>query len=481
MRNELVKKFASNLTYAFAAQLLSLTLSVLMSLIVPKLLGVEQFAYWQLFIFYSSYVGFFHLGLPDGIYLRYGGTELDKLDKSLIGSQLRVMITIHVIVSAVWIFFISFLPMESDRRFVWVLTAVYMVISNAFWFLGYVYQAADQTKQYSIAAIISKFFFAICVFVLALIKPENYPIYVFLYVLAQGLALSYCALKGRGFVFSKQISLKKTLLEMFCNAKIGINLTFSNLASSFILGVGRVMIDATQGISSFGIVSLAISLTNFFLQFISQISMVMFPMLRQFDRERMKKVFVIVRSGMSYLLCAILILYVPAKFVLEIWLPQYKLSLEYLAILLPLCIFDGKMQLLYNTYLKVLRKERVLLLINIGSLAISTGLCFIGAYLLHSITAVVICMVTAIAIRSLATNLYLSKIMEVPNEVNVLWECILSLVFIVTNIMLPMYIAIFAYLIAYCVYCWFTRPILKMCLSSFCNIGKTSESKRYTE
>ena len=470
MKNDLTKKFASNLTYAFAAQLLSLMLSVLMSLIVPKLLGVERFAYWQLFIFYSGYVGFFHLGLPDGIYLRYGGTELDKMDKPLLGSQLRMMVAIHIIVSIVGITVLSFLPMERDRKFVWILTAVYMVVTNAFWFLGFIYQAANQTKNYSIATIISKLFFTICVFALMIFRPENFQIYVLLYVLAQGLALIYCVCKGRAFVFSKQVSIKRTFSEMFYNAKIGINLTFSNLASSFILGVGRAMIDATQGISSFGIVSLAISLTNFFLQFISQVSMVMFPMLRKLDREKMKSVFVIVRSGISYLLCAILALYVPVKYALSMWLPQYKLSLEYLAIMLPLCIFEGKMQLLYNTYLKVLRKEKVLLLINMVSLGISAGLCSIGAYVLYNMTAVVICMVAAIAIRSLITNVYLSRIMEVPNEMNVLWECMLSLIFIIINLAFPMYIAFLIYLVAYVIYCWFTRNTFKECISSVKNL-----------
>ena len=62
--------------------------------------------------------------------------------------------------------------------------------------------------------------------------------------------------------------------------------------------------------------------------------------------------------------------------------------------------------------------------------------------------AVVICMVAAIAIRSLITNIYLSKIMGVSNEINVIWECVLSLIFIVINLTLPMYIAFFVYLTA---------------------------------
>lgn len=463
LKNDLLKKFASNLSYAFVAQSLSLLLSVLMSLIVPKLLGVEQFAYWQLFIFYSGYVGLLHLGLPDGIYLRYGGTELNAMDKSLLGSQLRIMILFHTLISIVGCSVLSFFSIEEERKFVWMLVAIYMIITNAFWYLGFLYQAANKTKNYSIATIISKVSFTICVFILMFIKPEKFKIYVALYVVAQGLALLYFVYKGRSFVFSQQLSLRKILLEIFHNIKIGINLTFSNIVSSFIIGVGRVMIDTTQGISDFGMVSFAISLSNFFLQFISQISMVMFPMLRSFDGVRMKKVFVVARSGISYLLCAILAIYAPMKYLLSIWLPQYALSLEYLAILLPICVFDGKMQLLYNTYLKVLRKEKVLLGINLFALGASAVLCVIGAYVLNSMTAVVFFMVVAIAIRSWISNIYLSRFMDVECEVNVIWECVLSLVFVGANMLLPMGAAFWIYIIAYLIYCFFTKKVLKEC------------------
>lgn len=43
---------------AFFAQGVSMCLSILQKLLVPKMLGVEQYGYWQLYIFYISYVGF---------------------------------------------------------------------------------------------------------------------------------------------------------------------------------------------------------------------------------------------------------------------------------------------------------------------------------------------------------------------------------------------------------------------------------------
>lgn len=45
------RSLAGNMVVAFAAQGISFLASVAMSLLVPKVLGVETYGYWQLFIF----------------------------------------------------------------------------------------------------------------------------------------------------------------------------------------------------------------------------------------------------------------------------------------------------------------------------------------------------------------------------------------------------------------------------------------------
>ena len=67
------KLLLKNTIVAFSAQGISLFVSAIMSLVVPKILGLASYGYWQLFVFYASYSGFFHFGLNDGIYLIEGG------------------------------------------------------------------------------------------------------------------------------------------------------------------------------------------------------------------------------------------------------------------------------------------------------------------------------------------------------------------------------------------------------------------------
>lgn len=79
--------FGTNVTFAFASQGVSLFVSVMMSVIVPKALGVSDYAYWQLFLLISSYVGIGLLGVNDGLYLRLGGKRYGELNYEELKAQ----------------------------------------------------------------------------------------------------------------------------------------------------------------------------------------------------------------------------------------------------------------------------------------------------------------------------------------------------------------------------------------------------------
>ena len=86
------KKIVANFSYVVLSNLLTVIVSSLVVLILPKIMGVEEYGYWQLYIFYLSYAGFVHLGWVDGIYLRYGGLEYADLDKENFFSQFLMLL-----------------------------------------------------------------------------------------------------------------------------------------------------------------------------------------------------------------------------------------------------------------------------------------------------------------------------------------------------------------------------------------------------
>ena len=73
-------KFIKNLSFALFAQVISLMSSFFVQFFAPKVLSVEEYAYWQLFLFYVSYINISRIGIIDGIYLKLGGKSRDELD-----------------------------------------------------------------------------------------------------------------------------------------------------------------------------------------------------------------------------------------------------------------------------------------------------------------------------------------------------------------------------------------------------------------
>lgn len=444
--------FVENVLYAFASQIVSLLLSVLMSLIVPKLLGVENYSYWQLFIFYVGYVGFSHFGLTDGVYLKLGGQKYENLDYSLYKSQLILSLLIQLLIAIVIISAAVCSRLEYDRVIVITCAMVYMLVFNATGYLGYIFQAVNETRKYSISIMLDRALFIVAVLAAFVLKSDNYLYFIIFYTVSKGGALVYCCWEARQLIRAKTILTVDTAKIMLSNISVGAKLLLANIASTLILGIGRMVIDASWGITTFGKISFSLSLTSFFLQFISQISMVLFPTLRQVNEESQVKLYEIIRDVIGTVLPLTFVAYYPMKLILGRWLPNYRDSLVYLAYLLPICTYDGKMQLLCNTYFKVKRKENWLLIVNFIASGVNVVLCWTGAHVLNNITAVVIGMVIAIAFRSIISEIYLGRLMKQNVLSKIMMETVLVLVFVCSVRFMTEGYAFLFYLVVYSLY-----------------------------
>lgn len=462
MKNK--KIFIRNVLFAFMAQGISLLLSILMSLIVPKILNVEQYAYWQLFIFYVGYVGFSHLGLTDGIYLKIGGKNYSDLEYSLYKSQLVLSLLFQIVVAVGAMELVRYLQMEPDRILVIAMALLYMLIFNAAGYFGYIFQAVNKTHTYSMSIIVDRAIFIVAVLAAFLVAEPNYLYFIFFYIISKTIALGYCIWQGWKLAKAPFRLTKRVWYEMWSNIFSGSKLLLANIASTLILGIGRIVVDGTWGLAAFGQISFSLSLTAFFLQFISQISMVLFPALRQVDERTQKKLYDMIRRALSYILPIAFVVYFPMKVILGIWLPAYQESLTYLAFLLPICTYDGKMQLLCNTYFKVLRKENWLLYCNVMASFLSAVLCTLGVYCFDSVMAVVLGMVVAIAFRSIVAEIYLAKIMEEHVATRLLEESLIVVAFLIGNTIFAGIRSWILFLILYSVYIYRGRREIGMML-----------------
>ena len=454
-------RFRTNLFFAILSQATVLLLNCLIFLFLPKVLGVVQFAYWQLFVFYSVYVGFFHFGVSDGIYLRLGGASYESLDKRVLGGQFRLLVSLEIVILVIAIALSFFFVKDTSRLFVIISVSIYMIAGNVTWYFGFIFQAVNDTKRYSIAVIISKLSFLGFVFILLLLKFDRFEPFVVTFVASQIIVAVYSCYFARDIVFAKKTATKAVFSAFVANAKVGAVLMFANVAGNLILGSGKLIVDKAWGLHAFGKFAFAISLSNLFLQFITQISTVLFPALRQSNTENIKNTYHIINRILDIILPLIFLGYIPAKMLLSRWLPQYTESFQYLALLLPICLFDGKMSLLCNTFFKVFRKEKILLWVNSLSVFLSIGFSIFSVYAVKSMVWVVVLLVAVIALRSIFSQMYLAKMMR-HSVRNTAWQhVILSGIFMASSYFMNDGYSFVLFLGLYIIYLFFSKNIVK--------------------
>lgn len=362
--------FANNLAYAIVAQGVGLLSSVLTSLILPKLLGVEDYAYWQLFLLYASYVGLALLGVNDGIYLRLGGKRYSELDFSQLKGQELVVLFLQLAIAVVCV--LAVLAMEADQNKVSVFCLVifYGVLANLTSFFRYIFQCTNLTRISSFADLLSKGLFVICMIGLLLVGVDKYLPFVSFYALCQAVSLAYVLICAKD-VLNEKASFKGVLKRCVADIKAGMKIMVAYYADLFVIGFTRILTEARLGLAVFGKLSLAISLTNFFLTFIGQVAMVAFPVLKRLSSSQQREKYIYIRRVLQIILPTIYLLYVPVRFILVLWLPEYEESFIYLAFTLPICVYSCKANLLFNTFLKIDRQESRLCIVNVVTMLIN--------------------------------------------------------------------------------------------------------------
>ena len=454
--NTKLRNILENITYTFTANILTMLISIIMTLILPKFLGVTDYSYYQLYIFFISYVGFFHFGWIDGIYLKIGGMEYNDLEKSNYVTQFWMLNLLEIIIAAIISIFALFTIKNIDKSFVLISTSVCGVITILRTYLLFILQSTNRIKEYAKYTRVDRFIYFALVIVFLFLGFKNYKIILYIDIFSKLVALVLCANKMKDIVFGKLNISKNTLLEIFENISIGIKLMLANIASTLIIGVVRFGIQKNWDIETFGKISLTLNISNLLMTFINAVAVIMFPLLRREEESNLPKIYVILRNTLMIFLYMMLIFYYPIKLILSTWLPQYADSLRYMALLFPICIYESKMSMLINTYLKSFRKEKSMLIINISSV-----------FILNNLTLAILSIVFLLGFRCVIGELVLTKIMNILIYKDIILETVLTAIFIISSWFINNMFCSIIYTCFYLIYVFIKRKDIKRTILLF--------------
>lgn len=444
----MAKQLFKNFTFSFAANLISVVISMLITLVLPKFLGLTGYSYFQLYLFYVGYIGIFHLGWNDGIYLRYGGKKYEELSREIFFGQFLLQLLMQLFFAGIIAGAGLALAGEEQKTVVILLTAVSMVLTNLRFFFLYILQATSRIKEYAAVTILDRVFFFLAAAGLLALKQEDYARIIWGDLLGRLLSLVLCVYYCRSLFTGKKTGLRNVTGEAAENIRVGSKLLLSNFASALIIGVVRLGIERRWSIETFGQISLMLSISGFAVTFINAVGVVIYPMLRNTEKEAAARGLRHVNVLMTDFLLLVLLLYYPLRYFLVFWLPDYAESIPYIAVLLPICIYEGKLALLYNTFLKSFRKEKELLLINMSMLCMSAALTGIFVFWLGSLYGAVLSILGVILLRSVLCERAALKIFGERSERGIVKEVLLTALFVGLNALLPPLSAALAFALA---------------------------------
>lgn len=333
------------------ANLVNVAFSLATNFLLPKYLSIESYAGIKEFQLYVSYVGLFHLGFVDGIYLKYGGKTLGKdVDKEF-STDLSTM-CIFQTVTTIAVLIVAIILRDRILAF-FAISILPQNMSNYFKFL---YQATGEFNLYGKAMNLTTIStFALNMVLLFVFRTDS----VFWYI-AGYVVLYFLIWIVLDVYFRKNHTLQKGALFSFksfhSNIKAGFLLTLGNLSSIFLTSMDRWFVKALMDTLAFAQYSFAVSVENFLNLAITPVTTTLYNYFcRVNDEEEHRKVFNYVAVFATIIPAAAF----PVKFILEVFLAKYIDSAVVVFLLFSAQIFYTVIRSIYVNLYKVQRKQKV--------------------------------------------------------------------------------------------------------------------------
>lgn len=446
------KKFATNVIVSIAAQIISLAVSVILNLVVPKLIDEFQYAYWQVYVLYSGYVGILHFGLLDGLVLRYSRYDYEELDRERLRSQFKILLfftsAVTLIIAAV-----SAFSLGGAYKYIFILVAAAVITKNMVTYSSYMFQITNRISKYAVLTIAQRLAYGLTVVILLVCKVNNFYWYCIADLVGDCVGIAIGFVFNRGLYFGKSLKPKEAFKELKENISSGILLMLANWSAMLIVGGAKMIIQWHWDELVFGKVSFAFSVSNLFLVFITAISVVLFPSLKRIDEDKLPQMYKNIRGILSPLLFFCMIFYFLGSWILNLWLPKYADSLVYLGVLLPIIIYSSKVSLLTNNYLKVFRKERIMLVVNLISIALGAAAFSLCAYVFDNLFAVLVSVVCVIMFNSILSEICVLRVIKVKIIKDFILEIIMTVGFILSASLLNLWQGCLVYAGLFALYC----------------------------
>ena len=349
-----------------SSNLIRLFVSIVSGLLVPKFLGIENYAIYKTFGLYVGYVGILHFGFIDGLYIKYGGIDIGDVPRVQLKSEMLFLLFNQLIITSLGVVIIVITGYDIK---IILPVCIAIIPTNMIAFYNFLYQATGRFTEYarlnSIQPILNLIAIALIIFVIR----ENSP-YLFikanLFILYSiFLILFYNSFRNLKDIKSAKIFTAKNIN----NITVGIFIMFGNLSLMLFYSMDRWFVKILLTNIDFAYYSFAVSMMGVVIMLTNSIAIAFYPFLARIGENKN-----ILKKSYKYLIIlstassGIFFLF---KFVVYKFLPNYILSLDVIAILFAGLPAISIINVIYVNLYKIKKLERKYFFIVISMAIIS--------------------------------------------------------------------------------------------------------------
>lgn len=464
------KKIVKNVIFVAMSNIITLLAGVFVGFVIPKIMSVEDHGYYRIFTLYFGYVGLFHFGFVDGIYLYFAGKKYENLNKEKFRLFSKFLFVFQTIVLLV-IVGISMFFMGSEYMPILMFIGFSLLANNLTTYYQMISQITYRFKELSIINSLKSLLTIISILVLYILYKFtdvgliNYYIYVSIFLGIQYLLTLFYVIAYRDITFGKGAKFSENKGEIINFFKIGFPLLLANFVAVLLLNIDRQFVSIWFTTEEYSIYAFAYNLLSLVTTTISAIATVLYPSLKTKNEEELKKSYHSINAIIMSIVTIGLMGYFPLKFIVEWILPKYTESLNFYKIVSPGLIFSSSVTIILANYFKSLNKIKSFFVISLSVLAVSIIADVIVYYVFESMEAISFASVGVMFIYYFVSELVMTKKLKNLNFKNMVYSIIIALmfyliVFLISNIYIQMATFIVLGLITLLIFNY--KPLLKL-------------------
>lgn len=402
----------------------SIIAGIFIGFLVPKILTVTDYGMYKTFTLYMTYVGFFSLGIIDGIVLKYGGVDYPDIDRKQFRSYFIWYNIVHFIFAAILIICALFIN-NNSTRFILLMLALNMWAVNITGYFQQISQITQRFKEFSIRKILQNVLNILIVILLFVLHHRgdavDYSVYVILLVLINVLLTAWYLYTYRDINFGEYKSLKSTKSEIVELMKSGFPLLFANLLSTLILTLDRQFVNSLFDKDTYAVYAFAYNMLSIVTVATSAFSIVLYPALKRTTKDKLEESYSYFIQIIIILVSLALVVFFPLCFIVRSFLPNYIDSLHVFRIVFPGLIISSAITVIMHNYYKTLGKNIVYFKRSLIVLVLS-ALANIIAYLIFKTTyAISIASIIVMVFWYIYVERYFVKIFNYSGKRNLLF------------------------------------------------------------